>query len=79
MFFKKDKSRVVDKNPDELPGGKEKIISQGVFSLKIDIIGSVASGKTTLAKRISKKYGIPYYEKDNIVWKRTLNGDVKRK
>ena len=29
MFFKKDKSRVVDKNPDELPGGKEKIISQG--------------------------------------------------
>ena len=37
MFFKKDKSRVVDKNPDELPGGKEKIISQGVFSLKIDI------------------------------------------
>ena len=46
--------------------------------MKIDIIGSVASGKTTLAKRISKKYGIPYYEKDNIVWKRTLNGDVKR-
>ena len=26
MFFKKDKSRVVDKNPNELPGGKEKII-----------------------------------------------------
>lgn len=50
----------------------------GGFSLKIDIIGSVASGKTTLAKRISRKYGIPYYEKDNIVWKRTLNGDVKR-
>ena len=46
--------------------------------MKIDIIGSVASGKTTLAKRISRKYGIPYYEKDNIVWKRTLNGDVKR-
>jgi len=46
--------------------------------MKIDIIGSVASGKTTLAKRISKKYGIPYYEKDNIVWKRTADGDVKR-
>ena len=46
--------------------------------MKIDIIGSVASGKTTLAKRISKKYGVPYYEKDNIVWKRTANGDVKR-
>ena len=37
--------------------------------MKIDIIGSVASGKTTLAKRISKQYNIPYYEKDNIVWK----------
>lgn len=45
--------------------------------MKIDIIGSVASGKTTLAKRISKKYGVPYYEKDNIVWKRTAGGDVK--
>ena len=46
--------------------------------MKIDIIGSVASGKTTLAKRISKKYRVPYYEKDNIVWKRTANGDVER-
>lgn len=45
--------------------------------MKIDIIGSVASGKTTLAKRISKN-GILYYEKDNIVWKRTADGDVKR-
>lgn len=50
----------------------------GDICLKIDIIGSVASGKTRLAKRISKKYGVPYYEKDNIVWKRTANGDVKR-
>ena len=31
--------------------------------MKIDIIGSVASGKTTLARRISQKYGVPYYEK----------------
>lgn len=46
--------------------------------MKIDIIGSVASGKTTLAKRISKKCGVPYYEKDNIVWNRTVNGDVKK-
>lgn len=46
--------------------------------MKIDIIGSVASGKTTLAKEISLKYGVPYYEKDNIVWERTLNGDKKR-
>lgn len=46
--------------------------------MKIDIIGSVASGKTTLAKNISQSYNVPYFEKDNIVWKRTPNGDVKR-
>lgn len=46
--------------------------------MKIDIIGSVASGKTTLAKRISLKYQVPYYEKDNIVWARTPDGDKKR-
>lgn len=46
--------------------------------MKIDIIGSVASGKTTLAKRISLKYQIPYFEKDNIVWQRTPAGDKKR-
>lgn len=46
--------------------------------MKIDIIGSVASGKTTLAKKISLKYQVPYYEKDNIVWERTSNGDKKR-
>lgn len=46
--------------------------------LKLDIIGSVASGKTTFAREISIKYQIPFYEKDNIVWERTLNGDKKR-
>ena len=46
--------------------------------MKIDIIGSVASGKTTLAKKISSKYQVPYYEKDNIVWERTSNGDKQR-
>ncbi len=46
--------------------------------MKIDIIGSVASGKTTLAKKISMKYQVPYYEKDNIVWERTSAGDKKR-
>jgi adenylate kinase family enzyme len=50
----------------------------GGVALKIDIIGSVASGKTTLAKEISKKYQIPCYEKDNVVWERTPNGDKKR-
>ena len=46
--------------------------------MKIDIIGSVASGKTTLAREISLKYQVPYFEKDNIVWQRTSNGDKKR-
>lgn len=46
--------------------------------MKIDIIGSVASGKTTLATELSAKYKVPYYEKDNIVWERTKNGDKKR-
>ena len=44
---------------------------------RIHIIGSVGSGKTTLAKKLSSKLSIPYYELDNIVWKRTKNGDVR--
>lgn len=46
--------------------------------MRIDIIGSVASGKTTLAKKLSAKYQIAFYEKDNIVWERTPNGDKRR-
>lgn len=46
--------------------------------MRIDIIGSVASGKTTLAKRISQRFNVPYYEKDNVVWQRTSSGDIKR-
>lgn len=46
--------------------------------MKLDIIGSVASGKTTLAKEISMKYQIPFFEKDNIVWERIPDGDKKR-
>ncbi|MEE6449274.1 AAA family ATPase [Gottfriedia acidiceleris] len=51
------------------------------FSLprKIHIIGSVGSGKTTLAKQISKKLNIPYYELDNVVWKRKKDHkDIRR-
>ena len=64
----------ISANP-ALPGGPGEA-SQN--NMKIDIIGSVASGKTTLASSLSKQYGIPFYEKDNIVWVRTLSGDVKR-
>ncbi len=47
--------------------------------MKILIIGSVASGKTTLARKLSKEINIPYYEIDSIVHddlhkrKRTIN------
>lgn len=46
--------------------------------MKLDITGSVASGKSTLAREISEKYRIPFYEKDNVVWERTAEGDKKR-
>lgn len=46
--------------------------------MRLDIIGSVASGKSTLSRKISDVYHIPHYEKDNIVWMRTSAGDRKR-
>lgn len=43
---------------------------------KIYIIGPVGSGKTTLAKFLSKKYNIKHYELDKIVWNDNIG--VKR-
>ena len=45
---------------------------------KIHIIGSVGSGKTTLARNLSSKLSIPNYELDNVVWKRHEFGDSRR-
>jgi adenylate kinase family enzyme len=45
---------------------------------KIHIIGSVGSGKTTLARTLSSKLDIPFYELDNVVWKRDKSGDIRR-
>jgi adenylate kinase family enzyme len=45
---------------------------------RIHIIGSVGSGKTTLAKELSSKLNIPFYELDNVVWKRHKSGDIRR-
>lgn len=46
--------------------------------MKLYIIGPVGSGKTTLAKNISKKYNIPYFELDNVVYEYNPKGDIKR-
>ena len=46
---------------------------------KIYILGAVGSGKSTLAKKISYELNIPYYELDNIIWKKNDEGpDSKR-
>ncbi len=47
------------------------------FPKKVHIIGSVGSGKTTFARRLSSKLNVPYYELDNVVWKRSKNGDER--
>ncbi|MFD2829654.1 DNA topology modulation protein FlaR [Corticicoccus populi] len=45
---------------------------------KIHIIGSIGSGKTTIAKTLSVLLAVPHYELDNVVWKRLDSGDTKR-
>ncbi len=45
---------------------------------KVLIIGIVASGKTTLAKRLSIKINVPWYELDSIVHHQTSTGRYKR-
>lgn len=36
--------------------------------MKIHIIGGSGSGKTFFAERLSKEYGIPHYDLDDIQW-----------
>jgi adenylate kinase family enzyme len=45
---------------------------------RIHIIGSVGSGKTTLARNLSAEWGIPAFELDNLVWERHPDGDRRR-
>ncbi|SEO06016.1 Adenylate kinase [Amphibacillus marinus] len=45
---------------------------------QIHIIGSVGSGKTTLARILSDKFNLVHYELDNVVWQRGDGNDVRR-
>ncbi|QGM31725.1 AAA family ATPase [Psychrobacillus sp. FSL K6-2843] len=42
--------------------------------MKIYIVGSVGSGKTTLARQLAQHYRIPHFETDNFVWTRNHQG-----
>lgn len=42
--------------------------------MKIHIIGCSGTGKTYLAKKLSNKYNIPYYDLDNIYWDNSSQG-----
>lgn len=45
---------------------------------RIHIIGSVGSGKTTLARKLAAQFNLPYYELDNVVWERAEPEDTRR-
>ncbi|WP_185959519.1 shikimate kinase [Planococcus salinarum] len=45
--------------------------------MKIHIIGSVGSGKTTLGRKLAQKLEIPHTTTDNLVWQRNPGGDIR--
>lgn len=45
--------------------------------MKIHIIGSVGSGKTTLGRKLSQNLKIPHTETDNLTWQRHPGGDIR--
>lgn len=47
--------------------------------MRMYIIGSVGSGKTTLAKKTASAYSIPRFETDNFVWERKPGAEQRRK
>lgn len=44
---------------------------------KIRIVGSVGSGKTTLARKLALQKGIDMYSLDDVVWSRGPEGDIR--
>ncbi|QFF97529.1 DNA topology modulation protein FlaR [Psychrobacillus glaciei] len=45
--------------------------------MKVYIVGSVGSGKTTLARKVARTLQIPHFETDNFVWKRHAPEDIR--
>lgn len=45
--------------------------------MKIYIVGSVGSGKTTLARKVAASLHIPHFETDNFVWNHQPTGDTR--
>ncbi len=46
--------------------------------MKIHIIGGPGSGKSYLAERLSKEYGLPHYDLDDIFWDNSTTYGKKR-
>lgn len=46
--------------------------------MKIHIIGGSGSGKTTLAQNLSKEYGVPHYDLDELFWDNTAGYGTRR-
>ncbi|MGB3260243.1 AAA family ATPase [Paenisporosarcina sp.] len=44
---------------------------------KIRIVGSVGSGKTTLARKLARQKGIEMHSLDDVVWSRSEDGDIR--
>lgn len=44
---------------------------------RIRIVGSVGSGKTTLARKLALQNGFDMYSLDDVVWTRNSEGDVR--
>ena len=56
-----------ERSPPPSPWGTPFSITEGV-GMKIHIVGGPGSGKSFLAKKLSRELGIPHYDLDDIQW-----------